>query len=406
MWFLMNISPMGKEPGNVGVSLKDIAAYRDAELILHKTRRDLEEQILHRGAELKHFFTISRHMHCIANLDGYFLRVNPAFTEVLGWSEEELLAVPFVDFVHPDDRVATEDETDAIKNAPFTRWFENRYRHKDGTWRTISWNSVVGDDGLIYASARDVTVMQDVLKNLQQAREAAEKANFAKSEFLSRMSHELRTPMNAVLGFAQLLELKYEEPGIRKATEAILKGGNHLLQLINEILDLDRIESGNFEVTLETVSLSETLDEALHLLHHVSENAGVTIKILSDLDDVFVEADRQRLLQVLLNILGNAIKFNFKGGRITIQCSEHEDGLHRMEISDTGAGIPLSAREHLFKPFQRFGDPGIDGSGLGLAVSERFISLMGGKLGLAESSPKGSTFFIELRRSEATESSH
>ena len=238
--------------------------------------------------------------------------------------------------------------------------------------------------------------------DLQAAKGKADAANMAKSEFLSRMSHELRTPLNSVLGYAQLLDLQYDDPKINEATGAIMRGGKHLLTMINEVLDLSRIESGTLAVSMNPVSVSEILQQAVGLLEPIAGGAEVQLAIEGEVgEEIQVMADRQRLVQVLVNLLGNGIKYNVAGGRVAVGCVEGTDGMTRIEVSDTGRGISEKDQEMLFQPFHRFGDLAVDGTGLGLALSYRFINLMGGRLRLSASSSEGSTFTIELKQPDA-----
>jgi CheY-like chemotaxis protein len=237
---------------------------------------------------------------------------------------------------------------------------------------------------------------------LRDAVERADAANLAKSQFLSRMSHELRTPMNAVLGYAQLLDRKYKEPEIQEYAGAILRGGRHLLKLIDELLDIGRVESGEVSVSVERVAVEDVLNHALTMVRPTANSANIKLSIQSETcRGVQVEADRGRLAQVLINLLGNAVKYNRPDGQVVVTCASEPNGLSRIEVSDTGFGISADDQLRLFQPFQRFGDLGIEGTGLGLALSYRLVDIMGGRLGLAHSSERGSTFFVELKTAQA-----
>jgi PAS domain S-box-containing protein len=366
--------------------------------------------------DLDRFFTLSLDMLCVAKSDGYFKLLSPAFTRTLGWSIEELTKRPFIDFVHPDDHAATlaEVERQVISGEKVLQ-FENRYQHKDGSWRTLSWMSLPQPDGLMYAAARDVTdqkaaeteivSLNEGLKlraaELEEARCEADRANRAKSEFLSRMSHELRTPMNAVIGYAQLLELRSTDAKTLESAHAILKGGRHLLGLINEILDLARIEAGEMALSLEPVPLEAVIEQAIELVRPSAQQRGVAIEFVSQPGSLtHVMADRQRLIQVLLNLVTNAVKYNRPDGRVRIT-SEQKDNCYRIEIADTGVGIGQEDLARLFKPFERLGDQTEEGTGLGLVVSQSLMQLMGGALTLVRTNKDGSTFAIDLKAAAA-----
>jgi signal transduction histidine kinase/ActR/RegA family two-component response regulator len=235
----------------------------------------------------------------------------------------------------------------------------------------------------------------------ERAREQAERANGAKSEFLSRMSHELRTPLNAVLGFGQLLELEPLEPEAGKSVSQILKAGRHLLELINEVLDISRIEAGRMAVSLEAVAVQETVEEALELIRPLAAEKNVTVMREQGTGSGYVRADRQRLKQVLLNLLSNAVKYNHEGGSVWVRV-EGDQERTRIEISDTGRGIPPEQLDRLFTPFERLDAEqlGIEGTGLGLALSRGLTDAMGATLSVESAPGQGSTFRIELQAAE------
>jgi signal transduction histidine kinase/ActR/RegA family two-component response regulator len=249
-------------------------------------------------------------------------------------------------------------------------------------------------------SAELFTRMQE-LKESNRALQASEKkaadASAFKSEFLSRMSHELRTPLNAILGFAQLIQLKHDDPALKEPVSSINKAGRHLLTLINEILDLTRIEAGKMAISVEPVQLGSTVAGALDIVGPLAEHVGITVEIAVDTcEDAHVMADRQRLTQVLINLINNAIKYNRPQGRVKVWCGDGREGMISVRVQDTGNGISEPDQQKLFQPFQRFGALNIEGTGLGLALSQRYVALMGGRLYLSESTNQGSTFAVEL----------
>jgi CheY-like chemotaxis protein len=213
------------------------------------------------------------------------------------------------------------------------------------------------------------------------------------------MSHELRTPLNAVLGFAQLLQLDDLTPEQQESVGHIVKGGRHLLDLINEVLDISRIETGNLALSSEAVRVADLLDEALDLMSPLAAQSGIQLRREESEDGhVHVLADRQRLKQVILNLLSNAVKYNRTGGSVTIGSRRTDEGLLRVYVTDTGPGIPLDQQSLLFVPFERLGaaETSIEGTGIGLTLSRRLAEAMGGVLDLESVPGRGSTFWIEL----------
>lgn len=236
---------------------------------------------------------------------------------------------------------------------------------------------------------------------LKQAKEQAEQASRAKSEFLSRMSHELRTPMNAILGYCQLLEQDEQEPLTYSQAESIgevLKAGHHLLELINEVLDIAKIESGKHDPVLEAVNLNEALEACLSLLKPLSTKQNIVIQAETNISgDWKVMADAKYLKQCLLNIVSNAIKYNREGGKVSLSCQNITPGRLRISVSDTGCGISSDKQGLLFQPFERLGKHyEVEGTGIGLAVTKRLVEAMNGSIGCESTEGQGSTFWIEL----------
>jgi signal transduction histidine kinase/ActR/RegA family two-component response regulator len=234
---------------------------------------------------------------------------------------------------------------------------------------------------------------------LRAAMEDVERANTAKTDFLSRMSHELRTPLNVVLGFGQLLELRGSlNAKDQEAVEQILRAGRHLLELINEVLDLARIESGKMTISPEPVDIAELAGEAVDLIRPLAQARDVRLTTELETGSAHVSADRQRLKQVLLNLLSNAVKYNRDGGAVTVSCDDAGAGRVRLQVNDTGPGIPAALMARLFEPFERLGaEQGhVEGTGLGLALSRQLVELMGGEIGAESREGAGSTFWLEL----------
>lgn len=234
-------------------------------------------------------------------------------------------------------------------------------------------------------------------QRLRETVKVAESASQAKSNFLSSMSHELRTPMNAILGFAQLLEIQTEEAELKDHVKEILHAGHHLLVLINEVLELSKIETGKVDLRLECVQINEVIQECVDLLRPLSQEKNIDIEYRDGQHTHYVWADRIRLKQILLNLLSNAVKYNHQHGHVFLHCEAQEKFL-RFMVRDTGLGIAKSKQKELFTAFERLGaqSRGIEGTGIGLVISKNLIELMGGDIGLESECDQGSTFWINI----------
>jgi signal transduction histidine kinase/ActR/RegA family two-component response regulator len=239
---------------------------------------------------------------------------------------------------------------------------------------------------------------------MARSRDEAHRANRAKSEFLSRMSHELRTPLNAILGFGQLLEMDHLDDDQKDSVEQIVKGGRHLLDLINEVLDISRIEAQQLSLSLEPVGVVLVVKEAIDLMEPLAKNRQIrlTASIPAELMNSHVKADRQRLKQVILNLVSNAIKYNKPGGSVSVAVSDLGDRLG-IEVTDTGLGLSEKDLGSLFTPFERLGaeTSDVEGTGLGLSLSKRLAEVMGADITVTSELGVGSTFVLALEKTDA-----
>jgi len=257
----------------------------------------------------------------------------------------------------------------------------------------------LGVELIVRRRAYALRLVDERTAGLLDAQQAAEKANRAKSEFLSRMSHELRTPLNSVLGFAQLLSLDELTDEQSDSVLQISRGGRHLLDLINEILDISRIETGTLSISLEPVLVKDVVADVGSLVRPIADDQGVTLEVDTGLaGDTYIAADRRRVKQILLNLMANAIKYNHDGGWVSLSCVIPEPGLMRMVVSDTGPGIPEDKFGLLFEPFERLGAEAtsVEGTGVGLALSKGLAEAMGGTIGFTSRVGEGSTFWLEV----------
>ncbi|MGH9673911.1 MAG: response regulator, partial [Bryobacteraceae bacterium] len=350
--------------------------------------------------ERDRFFNLSLDMLAVASFDGYFKRVNHAFERTLGHTPEEMLAKPFLDFVHPDDRESTLAEVARLSTGAYVICFRNRYRTRDGSWRWLEWNGVASvPEQQIYAVARDITERLAAEETLKQSRDAAEQANRAKTDFLARISHEIRTPMNAIIGMSDLLSATTLDAEQREYVCIFHRAGENLLKLLDDVLDLSKVEADHLELERIDFDVAEVVEKTAELIAMRAHEKG--LELVCQIDPGVPErlsGDPNRLRQVLVNLLGNAVKFTEKGEvvlRVSRAMAAERDGTLRFSISDTGIGIPAGKLESVFDAFlqadastsRKYG-----GTGLGLTIAQRLVELMGGRIGVESQEGAGTTF--------------
>jgi PAS domain S-box-containing protein len=344
------------------------------------------------------------------DLQGIITDVNRQMEALTGCTRDELIGAPFKGFFTDPERAQASIKLVLAEGK--VNNYELTARNWDGNETVVSYNAATFFDRErrllgVFAAARDVTVskqldqvLQERNVDLQIAKAVAEKANLSKSEFLSSMSHELRSPLNAILGFAQLLESESPPPtpSQLESIGRILQAGWHLLNLINEILDLAKIESGKFSLSPEPVSLAEVFLECREMVEGLARKRSIQLEFPRFEGRCFVHADRTRLKQILLNLLSNAIKYNRDEGVVEVSFSKTETDEIRIEVRDTGEGLPREKIEQLFQPFNRLGQEasGEEGTGIGLVVAKQLVEMMGGRIGVQSDVGTGSVFWFEL----------
>jgi len=341
---------------------------------------------------------------------GIITDVNKQMEVLTGCTRDELIGAPFKNYFTDPDRA--EKSTKLVLREKKVTNYELTARARDGKETVVSFNATTFYDRDrklqgVFAAARDITerkrldqVLQEKNVELENAKSVAEKANLSKSEFLSSMSHELRSPLNAILGFAQLLESGSPQPtdNQKGSIDQILKAGWYLLELINEILDLALIESGRLSLSLEPMSLVDVMLECQAMIEPQAQKSGIRMSFPQFELPVFVHADRTRVKQVLINLLSNAIKYNRAQGTVDVTCNAISEKRVRISVKDTGEGLTPEKLAQLFQPFNRLGQEASSeqGTGIGLVMSKRLVELMGGEICVESTVGTGSVFWFEL----------
>jgi PAS domain S-box-containing protein len=343
-----------------------------------------------------------------SDLEGRVRQTNPRFRELSGYSEAELQAMPAGAYVHPEDAAADAESIAQLLDGavPMVRR-EKRIVTKGGQTQWVQATTTVLRDAK-GRPRRIVGVVEDISEHLrlqeaENARELAEAANRAKSDFLSRLSHELRTPLNAMLGFAQLLELDQRQPlspAQKPWVGQIQQAGWHLLEMINDVLDLSRIESGNLRLQSDQIDCAKVIAETVSLVEADAARRGIRITTAVEPDAATVLGDTTRVKQILTNLLTNAVKYNVDGGRIQVSARRRGEDAAEIAVIDTGLGMSAEQLAGLFQPFNRLGRErsAQPGTGIGLVISKRLAELMGGALAAASEPGEGTAFTLILPR--------
>ncbi|HEY0142333.1 MAG TPA: PAS domain S-box protein [Thermoanaerobaculia bacterium] len=398
-------------------AMVSVTALRDNELTVigylligtdNSARKHIEEKLRWTEQSFRLMVeSVSDYAIVMLDPDGGVVSWNTGAQRIKGYHADEILGRHFSTFYPEDDVASGKPQRDLEYAAASGRYEDEGWRiRKDGSlfWANIVYTAIRDQAGNLRGFAkltRDLTERRKVESILTDAKAAAETANQAKSDFLSSMSHELRSPLNAILGFAQLMESDSPPPSPAQGESIIqiLNAGWYLLELINEVLDLATIESGKLSMSLEPVSLSELLLECHSMVEPLAQRRGLRMSFPQSDASYCVHADRTRIKQVLINLLSNAIKYNTPKGSVAVECTANPgSGRVRITVTDTGAGLPPDKVGQLFQPFNRLGQEvnGEEGTGIGLVVSKRLVELMNGVIGVESTVGRGSVFWIEL----------
>jgi PAS domain S-box-containing protein len=351
--------------------------------------------------ERDRFFALSIDMLCIVHLDGRFQRVNAAFQEVLGFSEEELLNMSIFELVHPDDQAETAGGYEKLVAGQSIKFMENRLRTKDENYKWVAWSYFpVPEDGLAFAVGRDMTELRQIHEVLRQRATDLEEANRVKDEFLATMSHELRTPLTSILGWSRLLgsnQLSDKEK--ERAVHIIQRNADSQAKLIEDLLDVSRIITGKLKIDQQPVSFASITDNAINSMHLAFEAKQLELQTEIDPAAGPILGDHARLQQIVTNLLSNAIKFTPQGGRIEVLLQRVNSHV-RLKVSDTGIGIAAEHLPYIFERFRQVDSSNVrahGGLGLGLAIVDYLVRQQSGTVAVeSEGINKGATFTVEF----------
>jgi PAS domain S-box-containing protein len=343
--------------------------------------------------QLSTFFELSLDLLCVANMEGYFLHINPAWEKLLGYTAEELKSRPFVDFIHPDDVQATQGETERLDQGLRTLNFENRYRAKDGSWKWLSWRAVPYEDNTIFAVARDVTGQKEAELAMAQLLQRLERGNQELDKFAYIVSHDLKAPLRGITNLAEWIEEDLGEnlPEEVKGHLQLLRSRVEWMQrLINDLLVYARL--GRTEAKPEPLDVRKLLEEIVSTLNLPQ---GFQVKVVTTIPVLL--AVRVEVYQLFLNLLANAVKYRISDdGWVEISCEESSDRV-TFHVKDNGVGIAAEHHQRIFQVFQRLeASNEVEGTGIGLSIVKKIVEAAGGEISVASEKGKGTTFHFSL----------
>lgn len=351
--------------------------------------------------ERDRFFALSMDMLCIVHLDGRFQRVNPAFQEVLGFSEEQLMSQTIFELIHPEDLSATQTVYENLAAGNPVSYMENRLRRSDGTYRWVAWSYFpVPEDGLGFGVGRDMTLIRQMQEALRLRADELETANRVKDEFMATMSHELRTPLTSILGWSRLLrsaQLNAEDK--ERAVTTIQRNAEAQAKLIDDLLDVSRIITGKLRIEFEPVFFAAIVETVVSSFQPIIDTKNLNLETSIETSSGAILGDPARLQQITTNLFSNAIKFTPNGGTVSVRLSR-TDSQVRLEVIDTGIGIAAEHLPHIFEQFRQVDSSNVrvhGGLGLGLAIVEYLVRQQGGRVSAqSEGIGKGATFVVEF----------
>jgi PAS domain S-box-containing protein len=365
-----------------------------------KVMRDMTERN-RLTEERDRFFTLSIDLLCVVHLDGRFQRVNPAFEKVLGFSEDEVLAMSLFELLHPEDLAATAGGYEKLSTGEPITFMQNRLRCKDGGYKWFAWSYFpVPEDDLAFGVGRDMTELKQMHDALHFRAEELEESNRVKDEFLATLSHELRTPLTSILGWSRLLRSnQLSDADRQRAIQIIQRNAESQAKLIEDLLEVSRIITGKLRIEFQPVTFPSIVDTVITSLRPAADAKGLQLATAIDLEASPILGDPARLQQIVNNLLSNAIKFTPEGGRIEILL-QRLNAHARLEIRDTGIGIAPEDLPHIFERFKQADSSNIrshGGLGLGLAIADYLVRQQAGVIFVESEGPgRGATFIVEF----------